>query len=112
MENINNVLAQASGAGGGPAWQTNGAPVNIEDVDAAVRRQLQHGVDFGQRRLAAIFEPDITWIKVDEAGHVVAIYVKGQMGVTVHAQLRDGGVEVAAVSLDCLCCRSDRAGGP
>jgi len=111
------AAGQAAGAGGGPARQTDRAPVvNIKDVDAAIRHQLQRGVDFGQRRLAvSLFEPDITWIKVDEAGYVMAIYVKGQVGVTVHAKLHNNGgdVEIVSASLGCLCgCRDGRVGGP
>ena len=83
-----------------------GMPKDVWDIDAAIRMRLLHGADFGGgRRLMAAFEPDVSWIEVDDASRsVVAIYVKGAVRVTVRATLReDGDVEIVSATLGSIC---------
>jgi hypothetical protein len=73
-------------------------------VNERIRGRLREGVDFGNgRRLAIAVEPDVTWIKTDGSGRVTAVYIKGSFGITIHARLQNGNVEILSASLDCLC---------
>jgi hypothetical protein len=80
-------------------------PEAPEEVDMAIRQLLRQGVELDRNMLAVAMEPDVAWVKVDKATkRITAIYVKGMVGVTVHAVLgNDGSVEIVNASLDCLC---------
>jgi len=65
--------------------------------------RLLHGADFGGRRLLVAFDPDVSWIEIDEVS-IVAIYIKGAVRVTVRATLReDGDVEIVSATLGSIC---------
>lgn len=72
-------------------------------IDEKTREKLREGVDLDSGRKVAVFlAPDIARIQVDARGHVMATHLKDLFGVTVHAKLRGGGVEMLNVSLNCV----------
>ena len=80
-----------------------GMSKDVWDIDAAIRMRLLHGADFGGRRLLVAFDPDVSWIEIDEVS-IVAIYIKGAVRVTVRATLReDGDVEIVSATLGSIC---------
>jgi len=77
---------------------------SLQLIDEKIREKLREGVGLdGGHKVAVLLTPDITRIQVDARGHVVATYLKGPFGVTVHAKLRGGDVEMLNVSLNCVC---------